>query len=292
VSNIIYLDGQYLPREEAKISVYDHGLLYGDGIFEGIRIYNGRIFKLEEHIKRLYESARSICLNIPLTKEEMAAAHIETARRNGLRDAYVRTIVTRGVGNLGVDPRKCDQPTVIIIVDKISLYPPEMYEKGLDCATVATRRNMVDTSTAQVKSLNYMNSVMGKIDTWKSGAFEGIMLDRNGYVTEATADNVFIIKDGELLTPPVYLGILNGITRSTVLELAKKLGIPAREAVFTRHDLYTADECFLTGSGAEVIPVINIDMRDIGTGKPGEITWRLIRAYRELVNSTGTSFGL
>ena len=287
LSNIIYIDGQFYSKEDAKISVYDHGLLYGDGIFEGIRVYNGRIFKMEEHMDRLFDSAKSIMLEIGMTKQELIDAHVETIRRNGLRDIYVRTIVTRGVGNLGIDPRKCPKASVIIIADRIALYPPEFYEKGLEVITVATRRTSVDSLTARVKSLNYLNNVMGKLDVARAGAFEGIMLNSEGYVTEATADNVFVIKNGIIYTPPRYLGILEGITRNTVIEIAPSLGYTVKEDVLTRHDLFIADEIFLTGSGAEIIPVIDCDGRKIGDGKPGKITWDFIHAYRKLVNSTG-----
>ena len=287
MSNIIYIDGQFYSKEDAKISVYDHGLLYGDGIFEGIRVYNGRIFKMEEHMDRLFDSAKSIMLEIGMTKQELIDAHVETIRRNGLRDIYVRTIVTRGVGNLGIDPRKCPKASVIIIADRIALYPPEFYEKGLEVITVATRRTSVDSLTARVKSLNYLNNVMGKLDVARAGAFEGIMLNSEGYVTEATADNVFVIKNGIIYTPPRYLGILEGITRNTVIEIAPSLGYTVKEDVLTRHDLFIADEIFLTGSGAEIIPVIDCDGRKIGDGKPGKITWDFIHAYRKLVNSTG-----
>jgi len=285
--SIVFIDGQFYSKDEAKISVYDHGLLYGDGIFEGIRVYNGRIFKMEEHMDRLFDSAKSIMLEIPMTKQELIDAHVEAVRRTGMRDVYIRTLVTRGVGNLGIDPRKCPKASVIIIVDKIALYPPEFYEKGLEVITVATRRTSVDSLTARVKSLNYLNNVMGKLDVARAGAFEGIMLNNDGYVTEATADNVFVIKNGIIYTPPRYLGILEGITRNTIMEIAPKLGYTVKEDVLTRHDLFIADEIFLTGSGAEVIPVIDCDGRKIGDGKPGKITWELIKAYRELVNSTG-----
>lgn len=287
MSNIIYIDGQFFPKEEAKISVYDHGLLYGDGLFEGIRVYNGRIFKMEEHMTRIFESAQSIMLKIHMTRQELIDAHVETIRRNGLRDVYVRTVITRGVGNLGIDPRTCPKSTVIIIVDKIALYPAEFYEKGLTVITTATRRTSVDSLTARVKSLNYLNNVMGKLDVARAGAFEGIMLNNEGYVTEATADNVFTVKNGVIYTPPKYLGILEGITRNTVMEIAPQLGYKVQESMLTRHDLFIADEIFLTGSGAEIIPVIDCDGRTIGDGKPGKITWSLIDAYRKLINSTG-----
>jgi len=276
-----------VPKEEAKVSVYDHGLLYGDGIFEGLRVYNGRIFKLAEHIERLYESAKSIMLNIPMTMSEMIDAHVETVRRNGLRDVYIRTLVTRGVGSLGIDPRSCPKASVIIIVDKISLYPAELYEKGIDVVTVATRRPAVDVLSPRVKSLNYLNNVMAKIEVARAGAFGGIMLNNEGFVTEGTADNIFIVKKGVLYTPPSYVGILQGITRDTIMEMASEAGYDVREQVFTRHDVYIADEVFFTGSGAEVIPVINCDGRTIGEGTPGPVTRFFIQAYRQLVNSTG-----
>jgi branched-chain amino acid aminotransferase len=287
VSQIIYLDGQFVTREEAKVSVYDHGLLYGDGIFEGLRVYNGRIFKLEEHIDRLYESAKAIMLTIPMTKQQMIDAHVETVRRNNLRDVYIRTLVTRGVGSLGIDPRSCARASVIIIVDKISLYPTEFYQKGIEVVTVATRRTAIDALSPRVKSLNYLGNVMAKIEVNRAGAFGGIMLNNEGYVTEGTADNIFVVKTGVLYTPPTHVGILQGITRDTIMELATRDGYTVREQVMTRHDLYVADEIFFTGSGAEVIPVINVDGRSIGDGKPGAITWHFINAYRTLVNSTG-----
>ncbi|MBS3939054.1 MAG: branched-chain-amino-acid transaminase [Peptococcaceae bacterium] len=287
LSNIIYIDGHFVPKEEAKISVYDHGLLYGDGIFEGLRVYNGRIFKLEEHVDRLYESAKSIMLTIPMPKQEMIAAHVETVRQNGLRDVYIRSIVTRGVGSLGIDPRSCPKASVIIIVDKISLYPAELYEKGIDVVTVATRRPSVDVLSPRVKSLNYLNNVMAKIEAARAGAFGGIMLNSEGYVTEGTADNIFLVKKGIIYTPPGHVGILQGITRDTIMTMAAESGYVVKEEVFTRHDIYVADEVFFTGSGAEVIPVINCDGRVIGTGTPGTVTRYFIEEYRKLVNSTG-----
>jgi len=287
VSQVIYLDGKFVGRDEAKVSVYDHGLLYGDGIFEGLRVYNGRIFKLEEHVDRLYESAKAILLDIPMTKQEMVDAHVETVRRNGLRDVYIRSLVTRGVGSLGVDPRSCPKPSVIIIVDKIALYPAELYQKGIDAVTVPTRRPAVDALSPRVKSLNYLNNVMAKMEAVRAGAFGGILLNGEGYVTEGTADNIFVVKHGILYTPPTFVGILQGITRDTIMELATCLGYSVKEQVLTRHDLYVADEIFFTGSGAEVIPVIAVDGRSIGDGKPGRITWHLIEEYRALVNTTG-----
>lgn len=288
MSLIIYLDGKFVPQEEAKISVFDHGYLYGDGVFEGIRAYDGIVFRLDEHLRRLYESAKTITLEIPLSIKEMEEALLETIRRNNLRDAYIRLVVSRGYGDLGLDPRKCPKPTVVIIAASISLYPAELYEKGLEVAITSTRKNRPDTLTPRVKSLNYLNNIMAKVELNRAGLFEGIMLTVDGYVAEATADNVFIVKKGMLLTPPKYLGILEGVTRNAILELAGKLGIPAREEVFTAHDLYNADECFLTGTAAEVVPVVKVDGRVIGNGAPGETTKRLIAAFRESTKSDGT----
>lgn len=284
---IIYLDGQYLPQEEARVSVFDHGVLYGDGVFEGIRAYHNRVFKLKEHLIRLYESAHTIGLKINLTMDEMEEVVLETLRRNNLRDAYIRLVVTRGRGDLGLDPRNCKGPTVFCIASKIQLYPEEFYQKGLETVTVATRRNLPEACNPQVKSLNYLNNIYAKIEAIQSNVPEAVMLNQEGYVAEATGDNIFIIKDGELITPPVYLGILEGITRNTVMELAKAQGIPVSEKVFTRHSIYNADECFLTGTAAEVIPVIKVDSREIGEGKPGEMTLKLIGLYRELTKHDG-----
>lgn len=284
---IIYLNGKFVDEEEAKVSVFDHGLLYGDGVFEGIRAYNGRVFRLQEHIDRLYESAKSIMLDIGMSKEEMLEAVLETLRRNNLRDAYIRLVVTRGKGDLGLDPRKCPQPTVFIIAAQIQLYPEEMYENGLEVMTVPTRRNIVEGVNPRVKSLNYLNNVLAKIEANLAGVPEAIMLNNEGYVSECTGDNIFIVKNGEVITPPSHLGILEGVTRNVVLELAEKLGYPTAEKVFTRHDLYVADECFLTGTAAEIIPVVKVDGRVIGTGKPGEITRNLIREFRKLTETDG-----
>lgn len=287
MSNIIYLDGQFVPKAEAKISVYDHGLLYGDGIFEGLRIYSGRIFKLEEHVDRLYDSARSIMLNIPMSRQEMIDAHVETAKRNELRDGYIRTLVTRGVGSLGIDPRSCPKATVVIIVDKIALYPAEYYEKGITVVTVATRRPAVDALTPRVKSLNYLNNVMAKMEVNMAGAQGGIMLNHDGYVTEGTADNIFVIKHGKMYTTPRFVGILEGITRNTIMDMAAEFGYELKEEVMTRHDLFVADEIFFTGSAAEIIPVVKVDGRVVGTGTPGEMTKRFIAGYSKVVNESG-----
>jgi branched-chain amino acid aminotransferase len=284
---IIYLNGKFVDEEEAKVSVFDHGLLYGDGVFEGIRAYNGRVFRLQEHLDRLYESAKSIMLDIGMSKEEMQEAVLETLRRNNLRDAYIRLVVTRGKGDLGLDPRKCSQPTIFIIAAQIQLYPEEMYENGLEVVTVPTRRNIVEGVNPRVKSLNYLNNVLAKIEANLAGVPEAIMLNNEGYVSECTGDNIFIVKKREVITPPSHLGILEGVTRNVVLELAAKLGYPTAERVFTRHDLYVADECFLTGTAAEIVPVVKVDGRVIGSGKPGEITRNLISEFRNLTKTDG-----
>jgi len=286
----IYINGQFYPKSEAKISVFDHGLLYGDGVFEGIRSYNRRVFKLDEHLKRLYESAHSLLLDIPLNMDEMKEAVLETLRVNNLEDAYIRLLVTRGEGDLGLDPRKCEKPTVIIIADKIALYPSKFYEEGLEIITVATQRNTPETLNPRVKSLNYLNNILGKIEAINAGVPEAVMLTRDGFVAECTGDNIFILRDGKLLTPPTYLGALEGVTRNVVMELAGKLGVDAREEPFTRHDLYIASECFLTGTAAEIVPVVKIDGRNIGDGKVGELTKRLMQEYRMLTQSEGTPY--
>ncbi len=284
----IYIDGLYLPEAEAKISVFDHGLLYGDGIFEGIRFYNGRVFRLEGHLDRLWDSARAICLSIPLTREEMTAALIETVRKNQLRDGYIRLLVTRGVGTLGLNPETCKRPSVVIIASSIALYPEELYRRGLDVITCGTRRVSPGALSPQVKSLNYLNNIMGKIEAIQAGAGEGLMLNEQGYVAECTGDNVFVLKRGALSTPPISAGGLRGITREVVMEVAADSGISVREENLTRYDIYTADECFLTGTAAEIIPVISLDKRRIGNGAPGPVTGRLIARYRELTQSSGT----
>jgi len=283
----IYIDGQYLDEANAKISVFDHGLLYGDGIFEGIRAYNGRVFKLKEHIDRLFYSAKAILLNIPLSHAEIMRAVVDTCRQNGIRDGYVRLLVTRGVGGLGLNPNKCKKPSVIIIADKIQLYPAEMYERGLDIITVPTVRNLHSALNPAIKSLNYLNNILAKIEANNGGCEEAIMLNSEGYVSECTGDNVFIIKDGQMFTPPLSAGALYGITRGVVMELARLSGIPVSEPNLTRYDLFNADECFLTGTGAELIPVVKIDGRVIGTGKPGQVTKDLVTKYKALTHSSG-----
>lgn len=285
---IIYLNGKFVAKEDAAVSVFDHGLLYGDGVFEGIRVYNGRVFRLDEHLRRLYDSAKSIMLRIPVDRQEMERVVLETVRRNGLRDIYIRLVITRGVGDLGLSPDKCPEPTVFCIADKIALYPKRCYDEGLVVVTAATRRNNPEMVNPRVKSLNYLNNILAKMEGFASGAQEVLLLNQEGYVVEATADNVFIVRDGRLMTPPLHIGALEGVTRNAVLELAAQLDIPAAESLFTRYDIFTSDECFLTGTGAEVIPVVKVDGRLIGTGVPGSTTTKLITAFHELTQSTGT----
>ena len=284
----IYIDGKFYPKEEAKISVFDHGFLYGDGVFEGIRAYNGRVWKLDEHLERLYESAKAIMLPIPLTIEETKEATLETLRRNDLHDAYIRLVVSRGAGDLGLDPRKCPKPCVVVIADKIVLYPEELYNTGLKVVSVATRRNHNEALSPRIKSMNYLNNILAKIEANLHGYPEVIMLNSEGYVVEGTGDNIFIMKKGVLMTPPPYAGILEGITRNTIMDIARVNGIPVEERLFNRHELYNADECFLTGTAAEAIPVVEADGRVIGDGKPGSVTNQLIRAFRELTQIQGT----
>lgn len=284
----IYVDGDYYDEANAKVSVFDHGLLYGDGVFEGIRFYNRRVFKLEEHMERLYDSARAICLEIPTDREELTEALLETIRRNELSDGYVRLVVTRGVGDLGLNPRLCKRASVIIIAAKITLYSEELYQKGLDIVTVATRRVSTAAMPPAVKSLNYLNNILAKIEAMQANAAEALMLNEQGYVAECTADSVFLIKRGRLFTPPVTAGSLRGITRGAVLDLAEEMGIPTSEPEVTRYDVWTADECFLTGTAAEVVPVVRCDTRVIGDGRPGSVTTRLLAAFREHTRTTGT----
>jgi len=285
----VYIDGKFMPKEDAKISVFDHGFLYGDGVFEGLRIYNGQIFKFHEHLERLYESAHHLLLKIPLTYAEMEAATLEAVRINNIRDAYIRIVVSRGVGDLGLDPIKCDVATVIIIVDGITLFPQELYDKGMDVITAATRQRRHDTVEHRVKSLNYLNNILIKLEAAQAGRLEAIALSTEGYVVEGSGSNIFILdKKGTLITPPVYVGALEGITRNTVIDLALEHGMKVKESLFTRHDLYIAKECFLTGTAAELIPVISVDRRLIGDGKPGEVTKKLIDIYRNYAQNNGT----
>lgn len=283
----IWLDGQLVDKSEAKISVFDHGLLYGDGIFEGIRFYNNRVFRLEEHIKRLYMSARAIMLEIPLNFEQMCQAVVDTIKANGLSDGYVRLVVTRGVGSLGLNPYQCPKASLFIIADKISLYPEEHYTKGLEVVTCATRRPTPASLSPQVKSLNYLNNVMAKVEAIKAGALEGLILNEQGNVAECTGDNIFIIRDGAVYTPPVYDGALDGVTRRVVMEICSMLGVACHERSMNRYDVFTADECFLTGTAAEAIPVTCLDCRKIGDGQVGELTKQIIAKFRELTQTTG-----
>jgi branched-chain amino acid aminotransferase len=287
----IYINGKFYEKNNAKVSVFDHGLLYGDGVFEGIRSYNGLVFKLKEHIDRLFESAKSIMLAIPLSKTDLIKAVIATLKTNKLRDAYIRLVVTRGEGDLGLDPRKCKEgATIIIIADKIVLYPEKFYREGLKIITVPTIRNLPEALNPQIKSLNYLNNILAKIEAANSGCDEAIMLDSLGYVAECTGDNIFIVKDNHLYTPPQCMGTLRGITRDTVLEIARKSRILAHEHVITRHEVYISDECFLTGTAAEIIPVVMVDGRIIGTGKPGKLTLTLMKKFKELTKKEGIKY--
>lgn len=287
MSRIIYLNGELFPEEKAKVSVFDHGYLYGDGIFEGIRAYNSRVFRLKEHIKRLYASAKTIMLNIPLSKEEMKEAILETIRANDLEDAYIRVVISRGIGDLGLDPRKCDEPTIVIIASDIELYPEKLYEKGLKVKTVPTRRNGPEMVNPRIKSLNYLNNIMARIEANLMEAPEAIMLNEQGFVAECTGDNIFILEGNSLITPPRYAGILKGIKRGVAMEIARDLDLEVKEEQFTRYDLFNADECFLTGTAAEVIPVVEVDGRTIGDGTPGSCTKKIISKFREIANNTG-----
>jgi branched-chain amino acid aminotransferase len=284
----IYLDGRFVDEADAKVSVFDHGLLYGDGVFEGIRLYGGNVFRLEEHLERFEYSAKAILLDMPLTRKQWSDAICEACRINGLKDGYIRAVVTRGVGDLGLAPWLCSKSSYFIIASKISMYPAEHYEKGLAIVTVPSRRIGPASLPATIKSLNYLNNILGKIEAKQAGALEGIMLNDQGYVAEATADNVFIVHRGEMLTPMSSQGALRGVTRGAIIDIARDLGVPLREANLTRYDLWCADECFLTGTGAEVIPVVKLDGRVIGEGKPGPITRRAIEAFRKRVLVDGT----
>src|SRR5665213_3674031 len=283
----IFIDGKYLGERDAKISVFDHGLLYGDGIFEGIRAYNGRVFKLKEHIDRLFYSAKAILLEIPMSHAELMKATVATIRANKLRDCYVRLVVTRGVGTLGLNPRSCKKPTVIIIAGKIQVYPAELYAKGLEIITVPTVRNLHSALNPAIKSLNYLNNILAKIEAINGGCEEAIMLNAQGFVAECTGDNIFVVKGGQLSTPPLSAGALYGITRGVVMELARDSGLSVSEPDLTRYDLFNADECFLTGTGAEIIAVVKIDGRVIGSGKPGPVTAKLITQYHALTKISG-----
>lgn len=283
----IYLDGRYVPEDEARVSVFDHGLLYGDGVFEGIRAYNGKVFKLKEHIDRIFEGIRSLRLEVTMTKEEMIEVVLETCRRNSLRDAYIRLVVSRGRGDLGLDPKNCPRPLVFCIASGIQLYPDELYEQGMELVTVPTRRNLSESVNPRMKSLNYLNNILAKMEAAQAGAPEGLLLNQEGYVAEATGDNIFIVKEQVLYTPATYAGLLKGITRDTVIELARESGVRVEETLFTRHDVYNADECFLTGTAAELIPVVKLDQRVVGDGSPGPLTKDLMQRYRELTRNSG-----
>jgi branched-chain amino acid aminotransferase len=283
----IYLNGEFVTKEAAVVSVYDHGFLYGDGIFEGIRIYSGNIFKCKEHLDRLYDSAKSIMLDIPLTYEEMQQALVETVRKNNLQSGYIRLVVSRGFGNLGLDPRRCPKANVIIIVEQLAIYPEEAYINGLRTVSVSTRRNIPDALNPKIKSLNYLNNILVKIQANLADVGEAIMLNSQGYVAEGSSDNIFIVKRGVVYTPPTYCGALEGITRQAIMEICERDGIPLKEQPFTLHDVYVADEVFFTGTAAEVIAVREVDARIIGTGKAGPITTRLLKEFREIVEVDG-----
>jgi len=285
----IYLNGKLVARKDAKVSVFDHGLLYGDGAFEGIRSYNGLVFKLKEHIDRLYETAHTLLIKVPLTKKQMIKAVVDTLKANSLKDAYIRVIVTRGEGDLGLDPKKClGKAAVIIITDKITLYPKQLYNNGMEIITVPTVRNYPEALNPRLKSLNYLNNILAKIEASNSGYCEAIMLDHQGFVAECTGDNIFIVKSGILSTPSQ--GRLRGITLDTVLALAKKNKLPTEERLITRHEVYTADECFLTGTAAEIIPVVKVDGRTIGNGNPGALTKKMIKMFKTVTTKEGVKY--
>jgi branched-chain amino acid aminotransferase len=283
----VYIDGKFCDEADAKVSVFDHGLLYGDGIFEGIRAYNGRVFRLKEHIDRLFYSAKAILLTIPLSPAQLTKAVVDSCRQNKIRNGYIRLVVTRGVGTLGLNPNRCKNPSVIVIADKIQLYSEELYERGMDIVTVPTVRNLHSALNPAIKSLNYLNNILAKIEANNSGCEEAVMLNAEGFVSECTGDNIFIVKQGKLLTPPLSAGALYGITRQVVIELAEKSRLSVCEPNLTRYDLFNADECFLTGTGAEIVPIVKIDGRVIGTGKPGKLTKQLVSAYHALTKVSG-----
>ncbi|MCX7821275.1 MAG: branched-chain-amino-acid transaminase [Brevinematales bacterium] len=288
MGKMVYLNGRLVEAENAMVSVFDHGLLYGDGVFEGIRAYNKRIFKLDEHIDRLYNSAKIIMLNIPISKEEFKKAIIETCKANKIVDGYIRPVVTRGAGTLGLSPWLCPNPNYFIIADTIQLYPKEMYENGLEVVTVATRRNLTEAVNPMIKSLNYLNNILAKIEGKIAGVEEVIMLNQEGYVAECSGDNIFIVKNNKIYTPPIVVGALPGITQATVNELAEKEGYQVIEKIFSRAEMYIADEVFLTGTAAEIVPVVKVDGRVIGDGKPGKITKVLMDKFKKYVVETGT----
>ena len=278
----VYIGGTLFDKEDAKISVYDHGLLYGDGVFEGIRSYAGKVFKMDEHVDRLWDSAKAIMLEIPISKKEMADAINETLKANGIEDGYVRVIITRGAGTLGLDPNRCSDPQVIVIADRIALYPAELYEKGLDIITTSVVRNHPGALSPRIKSLNYLNNIMAKIEGLQAGCIEALMLNHKGEVAECTGDNIFLVRDGVLLTPSIDAGILEGITRNAIIDIARESGYEVRELALTKYDIFIANECFLCGTAAEVIPVVKVDSRTIGDGTPGPITQELIEKFHKL----------
>jgi branched-chain amino acid aminotransferase len=284
----VYMNGDYVKKEEATVSIFDHGFLYGDGIFEGIRVYDGNVFRLRDHLVRLFESARSIMLEIPMMLEEMEMAVVEAVRKNELRDAYIRLIVSRGRGELCLDPSKCKEPQVIIIVDQVRLFSQETYDRGLKIITVPTRRNVPDALNPKIKSLNYLNNILVKIEANQAGVGEALMLNADGYVAEGSGDNIFLVKKGIVYTPPGYVGALEGITRQAIMDLCERHGYTVKEQPFTRHDVYVADEVFLTGTAAEVIAVVNVDGRIIADGVPGPVTLHLLQEFRHLVTVDGT----
>ncbi|MFD2924120.1 branched-chain-amino-acid transaminase [Halobacillus naozhouensis] len=286
-SQWIYLSGEYVDKSEAVVSVYDHGFLYGDGVFEGIRVYDGNIFKLEEHLNRLYDSAKSIMLHIPYEKEELEQIIAETVRKNQLETAYIRVVVSRGAGNLGLDPTSCAEPRVVVIAEALALFPKELYERGVRLASASSRRNRPDILPPQVKSLNYLNNILVKMEANQAGVDEALMMNDQGYVTEGSADNIFIVKNGTIYTPPVYLGALEGITRNAIIDLAEEKGYEMKQEPFTRHDVYVADEVFLTGTAAEVIAVVEVDQRKVGDGKPGVVTSHLLSEFRKITTTDG-----
>jgi branched-chain amino acid aminotransferase len=283
----IYIDGQWLDRVDAKVSVFDHGLLYGDGVFEGIRVYSRRIFRLHDHLERLYRSARAIALEIPMTRPQMAGVVADAVARNRCEDGYIRLVVTRGEGALGIDPASCPKPSIIVIVDQVAVYPRELYESGVNVVTSPTRQVSHEAVDPRIKSLNYLKNILAKIDARVANAHEAILLNNEGFIAECTADNLFVVRNGEILTPSPQDGALEGITRGVILQLAADAGIPAREARLTRYDLHTADEAFLTGTGAELMPIAHFDARAIGTGKVGPITTRLRDEFQRLVRIEG-----
>lgn len=286
----VFLNGSFVDVQDAKVSVFDHGLLYGDGVFEGIRSYNRRVFRLDEHIDRLYEGAHSIRLKIPISKETFKGHILETLRVNNLDDAYIRVVVTRGVGDLGLDPRKCASPTMFVITDKIALYPETFYEKGLPITIAETRRNHPITLDPRIKSLNYLNNILARIEATDAGVEEALMLSLDGYVVECSGDNIFIVKGGNLLTPPSELGALEGVTQDAVIELAKRKGMETEYKKMKPEEIFEAEECFLTGTAAEIVPVVRIEDKVIGSGKPGPITKLLRTEYRKLTETEGVEY--